>query len=180
MQLANVEIRAERADDVDAIRAVHVAAFTSDRSPVPIEGALVDQLRADPAAWLPALSLVAVAFDTVVGHVVCTRGYLDAAIPALALGPLGIAPSHQGRGIGSALVRAVCAAAEDHGEVLVALLGDPAFYSRLGFVPAADLAIAAPLPGWARHFQVRPLAAFDSARDRGTFTYPRAFRADPS
>ncbi|MBA3463323.1 MAG: N-acetyltransferase [Deltaproteobacteria bacterium] len=179
MQLANVEIRPERADDVDAIRNVHIAAFASDLSPVPIEGALVDQLRADPAAWLPALSLVAIAFDTVVGHVICTRGYLDADVPALALGPIGVDPSHQRRGIGSALVRAVCAAAEDHGEVLVALLGDPAFYSRLGFVPAADLAIAAPLPGWARHFQVRPLAGFDAVHHRGTFTYPRAFGADP-
>lgn len=177
--LTDVEIRAERADDVDAIRSVHTAAFTSERSPSPIEGALVDELRADVASWLPELSLVAVVRDTVVGHVVCTRGYLDGERPALALGPLGVTPRFQHRGIGTALVDAVCAAAEACGERVVALLGDPQFYGRLGFVPATDLGIVAPLPGWARHFQARPLAGHDPALDRGTFTYPPAFRAGP-
>ena len=66
-------IRRERPDDVDAIREVHRAAFADPRGrlepvtpedagappPDPVEARLVDDLRADPAAWLPQLSLVA-------------------------------------------------------------------------------------------------------------------------
>lgn len=44
------------------------------------------------------------------------------------LGPLGVAPSHQAAGIGSALVHAVLGAADALDEALVALLGAPAYY----------------------------------------------------
>ncbi|MEV4496998.1 hypothetical protein AB0J84_15000 [Micromonospora arborensis] len=52
-------IRRETPADVDAIRAVHAAAFAkADGDGVPVEATLVDALRADEG-WLPAYSLVA-------------------------------------------------------------------------------------------------------------------------
>ncbi|TDC29989.1 GNAT family N-acetyltransferase, partial [Micromonospora sp. 15K316] len=71
-------IRREAPADVDAIRAVHVAAFAAPDAPdaTPVEATLVDALRADEG-WLPALSLVATdPQGQVVGHVVCTRGWV--------------------------------------------------------------------------------------------------------
>jgi putative acetyltransferase len=171
-----VLIRREGPADAGAVHALHLAAFARHYpGGAPVEARLVDELRADPGAWLPRLSLVAELGTDVVGHVVCSRGRLDGDVPALGLGPLGVLPGHQGRGAGSLLVHAVCAAADALDETVVVLLGDPAFYGRLGFVAASGLGIVPPVAEWEPHFQARPLAAYDAARDRGDFTYATPF-----
>jgi putative acetyltransferase len=195
--MRRVFIRRQHERDVDAVREVHLAAFAAvpgrdepvtgedvaGSPPEPAEARLVDDLRADPAAWLPALSLVAEDAGTpggrrVTGHVVCTRATLsgpDGAVPVLGLGPLGVRPEHQGRGVGLALMHAVLAAADALGEPLVALLGDPAYYSRFGFVTATDLGVDPPVEAWGRYFQVRTLEAYDAAKHHGAFAYARPF-----
>jgi putative acetyltransferase len=160
-------VRRERADDVESIRAVHRAAFEGEE---PVEVGLVDALRADPA-WLPHLSLVAVHGGEVVGHVVATRARVGA-VPALGVGPLGVLPDAQGRGVGSALMYAVLGAAQARDETLVGLLGEPAYYGRFGFVAAADVGITAPDPAWGPYFQVLVLAGRPPT---GTFRYATPF-----
>jgi putative acetyltransferase len=170
-----VLIRREAADDTDVIRAVTSAAFARDEAPgaVPAEATLVDELRGG-SAWIPELSLVAVAPEgDVVGHVLCTRGHVERD-PVLGLGPLSVRPDRQRRGVGSALVHAVLGAADALGEPLVALLGDPGYYSRFGFGLSHQYAIAPPKPEWHPHFQVRVLYGYRSGL-RGTFTYPEPF-----
>jgi putative acetyltransferase len=172
-----VLVRRETPDDADRIREIHLAAF----EPPPgraaaVEAGLVDDLRADAAAWVPQLSLVAEdPAGAVAGHVVCTRGTLGGVPGALGLGPLGVHPAHQRRGAGLALMHAVLGAADALGAPVVALLGDPAYYSRFGFVTATDLGIAPPEPAWGVHFQARTLTAYDPARHRGAFAYAPAF-----
>jgi putative acetyltransferase len=169
-----VLIRRETPADIETIRAVTAAAFAAvHRDEAPAEAALVDELRRD-TAWLPAFSLVACGPDgDVVGHVLGTRGRVGSA-PVLALGPLSVRPDHQRRGVGSALMHAVLGAADAVGESLVALLGDPGYYRRFGFRPAAEYGITPPVPEWAPHFQVRALAAYDPAL-HGEFAYPMPF-----
>ena len=145
-------VRRERPAGHDAVRALHAAAF----APSTVEARLVDELREDPG-FLPHLSLVAVDGD-VVGHVLATRGWLEPfGTPVLGLGPLGVRPDRQGRGVGTVLVHALLAVAEAAGERLVALLGWPDYYRRFGFVAAAELGITAPEPAWGAHFQARHL-----------------------
>ncbi|HWS33730.1 MAG TPA: N-acetyltransferase, partial [Actinoplanes sp.] len=153
-------------------RRVTAAAFTRPDAPDPVEAPLVDRLRADEG-WLPALSLVAVDGDEVIGHVVCSRGRVGPA-PALGLGPLSVHPGNQRRGVGSALVHAVLGAADALGEPMVVLLGDPGYYARFGFRPAVGHGIDPPVAEWAPYFQVRVLTAYDPAV-RGTFTYAEPF-----
>jgi putative acetyltransferase len=172
----SILIRREVDGDAGVIRAVTAAAFARPGRPpgeVPPEATLVDELRACPA-WLPELSLVAVAFSgDVIGHVLCTRGHVDAA-PALALGPLTVRPDSQRRGVGSTLMHAVLGAADALGEPLIALLGAPAYYGRFGFRPGIDYRITPPRPEWRAHFQVRTLTAW-RPQLRGTFAYPEPF-----
>jgi len=156
--------------DQSAVRAVHSAAFGGGADVA--EARLVDELRADQDV-IPALSLVAVLDGDVVGHVICSRASI-ADRPSIGLGPLGVIPAYQRRGIGQALLHAVLAAADALDEPAVALLGDPAYYSRFGFVPGATLGVLPPVPEWERHFQVRPLNAWDGSL-HGTFHYARAF-----
>jgi putative acetyltransferase len=162
-----VLIRRETPADIDAIHAVHRAAFTTA-----VEADLVTALRADDG-WLPALSLVALDGDEIVGHVVCTRAHIADA-PALGLGPLGVRPTHQKRGVGSGLMHAVLGAAEALDEPVVVLLGHPGYYPRFGFTPAADLGIEPPVAEWTSAFQVRTLSTYDSSL-RGPFQYARPF-----
>jgi putative acetyltransferase len=162
-----VLIRREQTVDIDPITDVHRAAFETA-----VEANLVVALRASDA-WLPALSLVALDEGRVVGHVVCTRADL-AGTPALGLGPLGVLPSYQKKGVGGALMHAVLGAADALDEPVVVLLGHTDYYPRFGFEPAARYGIEPPDPSWGAHFQVRPLSTYDSGM-RGAFSYAAPF-----
>jgi putative acetyltransferase len=165
--VTGVLIRRERPRDVDAITEVHLAAFDTA-----VEAGLVTALRATDA-WLPALSLVAVDGDEVVGHVVCTRATI-AGTPALGLGPLGVRAARQKSGVGSALMHAVLGAADALGEPVVVLLGHTGYYPRFGFEPASRHGIEPPEPRWGDHFQVRTLSTWDPSV-RGPFSYAAPF-----
>jgi putative acetyltransferase len=167
-----VLIRRETPADTGTVHAVTAAAFARSGSPDVPEARLLTELRAGDD-WLPALSFVAVAEDIVVGHVVCSRGRVEAA-PVLALGPLSVRPGRQRRGVGLALVHTVLGAADALGEPLVALLGAPGYYARFGFRLAGEYGIVAPVPEWKQHFQVRTLSAYDP-EIRGMFAYPEPF-----
>jgi putative acetyltransferase len=160
-------VRREAPGDVGSIRDVHRAAFGGGE---PVEAGLIDALRAD-AGWLPHLSLVAVRDGEVVGHVVATRARVGD-VPALGVGPLGVLPAAQGRGVGCALMYALLGAAQARDETIVGLLGEPAYYGRFGFVTATDVGITPPDPGWGRYFQV--LVAGDRS-STGTFRYAAPF-----
>lgn len=166
-------IRRETPQDVDVISAVTTAAFRRPpNASEPAETALVRRLRSDEG-WLPALSLVAVAHEAVIGHVVCTRGFVDD-VPALGLGPISVLPDAQGGGVGHALMHAALGAADATGEPVVALLGAPTFYRRFGFAAASELGIVAPDAAWGRHFQARALSCFPHGLT-GTFRYAAPF-----
>ena len=172
-------VRRERPADHAAVRQLHRSAFRVDPATgvprsaddVP-EARLTDELRED-AGFLPHLSLVAVEDGAVVGHVIGTRGWLEPlGVPALGLGPVGVLPHVQGRGIGTVLVHALLVVAEAAGERVVALLGSADYYRRFGFVPGAEAGVASPDPAWGGHFQVRWLT---DQRSAGTFRYAEPF-----
>lgn len=52
---------------------------------------------------------------------------------ALLLGPIAVHPTHQGEGLGAALIQNGLAAARDRGWERVILVGDAPYYQRFGF-----------------------------------------------
>ena len=169
----SVIIRREIAEDLGSVDAVTSAAFAVGGGVVePPETRLLRSLRRD-SGWIPTLSMVAVDDERIVGHVVCTRGWVGTTA-ALGLGPISVLPSDQRRGIGEGMMHAVIGAADAAGEPLIALLGDPHFYGRFGFIPASRLGIGAPSPEWGAHFQVRPLTDWRPSVT-GTFAYAAPF-----
>lgn len=161
--------RVETAADTAVIREINLAAFSTAA-----EADLVEKLRADPTAWLPDLSWLAVTPDgTVAGFALITRCHIDT-VPALALGPVAVLPEYQRQGAGSAAIHAALGAARDRGENLVVLLGHPTYYPRFGFAPASRVGIR-----WTREVGDEYLMAlvFDPARPvpAGTLHYAAAF-----
>lgn len=132
-------IRRERPDDADAIREILVAAFGREA-----EARLVDRLRASGKI---ACALVAEEKGRVLGHVVFSA--IAAGVnraPGVALAPLAVMPAFQRLGIGSALVSAGLERLRQEKGQRVLVLGDPAYYTRFGFVPASRFGLTCPFP----------------------------------
>lgn len=164
-------IRRETSTDQAACRDIQVEAFRQSDDE-PIEAALLDALRASDG-WIPELSWVAEIEGTVLGHAICTRGHIGD-IPCVGLGPIGVMPGRQHDGIGSAMMHALIGACDALGEPLIALLGDPGYYSRFGFVASSELGIEPPEEAWGSYFQARTLSAWSSSIT-GQFRYAAPF-----
>ncbi len=105
---------------------------------------LVRDLLTDPGV---ALSLVATIESEIVGHVSFTSCAVDESnVAASLLAPLAVAPDYQRRGIGSALVHKGHEKLSDSNVDVVFVLGDPAYYSCLGFRQEPDVQPPYPLP----------------------------------
>jgi predicted N-acetyltransferase YhbS len=124
-------IRPETAADIDAIRAINVAAFTGHPRSRQTEHLIVDALRDDGAL---SVSLVAVREDQCVGHI----AFSEAAVGGMAsgwylAGPVGVLPEFQHQGIGSMLVLSGLGELRARQAAGCVLVGDPGFYQRFGF-----------------------------------------------
>ena len=127
---------------IRAIREINRQAFGQED-----EGILVDALREQGYA---RLSLVAVDQGLPVGHILFSDLPIvtpDRTVPALSLAPLAVIPSHQRRGIGSALVRRGLEACAEQGHAIVIVLGHPGFYPRFGFSAALARPLRSPFSG---------------------------------
>jgi len=144
-------IRASGTRDRATIEALYPAAFP-DEDLLP----LVRDLLRDPAI---AISLVAEDSSGVIGNIIFTRSSVTGNEGGAALlAPLAVAPTCQGQGIGTALVREGLRRLETEGIGLVFVLGDPAYYGRFGFRHEAFVSAPYPLPAeWADAWQSRCL-----------------------
>ena len=106
------------------------------------------------------LALVAVDdVGTVAGHVMLSPCSVGGGHDAVALlGPLAVLPMMQRRGLGRALVAGGLERLAARGVVKVLVLGDPAYYSRLGFVPERTITAPYPMPDeWQTAWQSQTL-----------------------
>jgi predicted N-acetyltransferase YhbS len=123
-------IRPEAPGEEDAIRALTAEAFAGAEHSDGTEAGIIGALRDDGAL---TVSLVAVEDDAIVGHVAFSPVGIDGAEGWFGLGPISVRPDRQGRGIGSALVRAGIDELRALNASGCVLLGSPAYYGRFGF-----------------------------------------------
>lgn len=165
----SIRIRKEAPSDIAAIEAVTVAAFLDAAHASHTEQFIVGALRDSGQL---AVSLVADDDGAVIGHVALSPVAISGgAVRWYGLGPLSVAPAHQGRGIGTWLVEQALAELRALGASGCVVLGDPAYYARFGF--RAEPALV--LPGVApEYFQA---IAFDGPPASGTVAYHASFTA---
>ena len=132
-------IRPETPHDYHAIENVHIAAFANHPYSRQTEHLIVNALRADHAV---SVSLVAETAGEIVGHIAFSPLKINGHdCRWFLLGPVGVLPSHQRRGIGQALIREGIKAIRSLGAEGTVLVGDPAYYSRLGFIHSPGLVV---------------------------------------
>jgi len=130
--MGKLEIRGSVPADLGAIEGLYPDAFP-DEDLLP----LVRDLLPDNTV---ATSIVAEIDSEIVGHVIFTHcDVIGQRLNASLLAPLVVKVTRHGQGIGSALVYAGLQQLRDRGVHFVCVLGDPAFYGRLGFLPDSSI-----------------------------------------
>jgi len=137
-----MDIRTATDADFDDVLAVEREAFGEED-----EAELVRALL-DDASARPVLSLLAFQGNRVVGHILFTRGRLQAhpQLSLAILAPLAVVPDAQNQGIGGKLIAHGLGLLTASGVDLVFVLGHPGYYPRHGFTPAGKLGLQAPYP----------------------------------
>lgn len=165
-----MNIRMEIPSDSETIHSIVASAFETDA-----EANLVDKLRRTAN---PFWSIVAEAGGALVGHVLVTPVTLDGApegVQLMGLAPLAVLPSHQKQGAGAALMKAAINKCKSEGVVAIVLLGNPAYYSRFGFVTSADYGIKSEYDVPPEYFMILPLDEEAIAEVVGRVKYHAAF-----
>ena len=163
----NLRIRPAAEGDAAAIRAVLIAAFPGSG-----EADLVERLAADGDL---VFGFVAIDEGEVVGYAAFSRMVVladELRVPALALGPIAVAPDRQGRGIAGRLIECGLAAANGRGIAIVFVLGEPELYGRFGFRAQTAAPFASPYAG--THLMAQWLSS-PRAPASGRADYAQAF-----
>ena len=136
----SLTILAETANDAQAIERLHQRTFGPGRF------VLSAYRIREQTAHLLDLSFTARIGTLLVGSVrqlpICVGD-----TPALLLGPLTVEPPFRGRGIGRALLDRALKDAKTRGHRLVVLVGDEAYYNRVGFkaIPQGRVSMPGPV-----------------------------------
>ena len=152
-------IRPASSNDIPAIDALLKAAFGGYE-----EVALVHALRRDGA--IRGEQVIPLG-DGIIGYYALSA--MKAPAGWLCVAPVAIAPDWQGRGHGRRLLSQLSAWA-DQTQTIIAVLGEPAFYAKAGFVASAAAALTSPFP-----IDHTSLAGAGAKVPQQTLSYPAAF-----
>ncbi|MFJ8581518.1 GNAT family N-acetyltransferase [Micromonospora sp. NPDC093277] len=174
--MTTLRLRPEDPADEEPVARVLAGAFARPDVAAPPEVGLVDELRRS-GAWIPELAMVAEYGGEVVGYALLTRVRVRSdggSFPALALGPVAVAPHRQRIGHGTAVVQAALDAATELSERLVVVLGAPTFYRRFGFSRADRMGWTSPWSGLGEPWQavVLPPSADEAPPPQGEVIFP--------
>ena len=159
-------IRPETEDDWPSIGQLLRSAF-----PTWAEAFLLQRLRERGSL---VISLVAVMESHVVGHVGFSPVTAASVMMGVGLAPVAVDANHRRAGITAALVRDGLSACHSEGYTWAVVLGEPHYYERFGFRPAAEFGLCDAFGGGSA-FQVMALAAGGIPAGAGLVHYDAAF-----
>ncbi|MEM6595445.1 MAG: N-acetyltransferase [Pseudomonadota bacterium] len=147
-----ISIRETNQNDLEALIALYPLAFPDEEL-----RPLVKELLDEPES---VYSFAAFDGAQLKGHALYSLGSVDGAQGAALLGPLAVAPSHQRQGDGRGLQLHAHNALKSKGVRQIFVLGDPKYYSRIGFAQESLVTTPCPIPDiWAYAWQSQELSA---------------------
>ncbi len=168
----NIIIRQELNEDLARIKEINDLAFEQED-----EGKLVDKLR-QKDQFIPELSLVAEADETVVGHILFYPVIINSANQkhtTLSLGPMSVLPEHQKKGIGGKLINEGLKRSKDLGFLSVIVIGHPEYYPKFGFTKASRWSIKVPFEVPDEVFMALEIVEGELQDKSGIIEYPAEF-----
>ena len=139
-----IQLRQETEQDYFETENLIREAFWNHYTPGCSDHYLVHIMR-DCPAFVPELDLVAVGGEKIVGNVMCLKSYISGddgeRYEVLSLGPIGVLPEYQKKGIGGKMIARTKKIAREMGFRGILLCGDPDYYTRQGFVAAETYGI---------------------------------------
>lgn len=130
------------------------------------------------SAFIPELSLVAIVGGEIVGHILFTRIEIINANErhtSLALAPVSVVSTMQGKGIGGKLIVEGHKIAKRLRYTSAVMLGYPAYYPRFGYILASHFNIRPPFAVPDEAFMACELAENGLANISGTVQYAKEF-----
>ena len=166
-------IREVQEHDFLGIDQLIISAFSSSQFEYHDEAELVKSIRKEPS-YSSYFEVIAEKEGKIIGHGLLSECYIGKTV-CQALAPLSVSPSHQKKGIGQEIIRALEDRSEKHDFPGIIILGDPDYYGRFGYQKAVDYQIKAPFEVPESHFLVKELKENGLANTKGTVRYLEAF-----
>nr|WP_244613504.1 N-acetyltransferase [Methylosinus sp. Ce-a6] len=167
-------IRPERASEFLTIHEFIRKAFETAHYAEGDEQDFVDERRRTDT-YVPELALLLEAGDRIVAHLMLTRISISTAsgpLPILLLACVAVDAEHRNRGVGSVFIERALRRAATLGHAAVILLGDPAYYRRIGFVSSELFGVSSENGVEARYVQMRELTPGARAGVSGSIKLP--------
>ncbi|MEA4969623.1 MAG: N-acetyltransferase [Candidatus Pelethousia sp.] len=140
----DIQLRREQPMDYRETENLTREAFWNQYAPGCDEHYLAHILRGSPA-FVPELDAVALLDGKIVGNIMYMRALIQgdngSEYEVLCLGPISVLPAYQRQGIGAKLIEHTRNLAREMGFRAIFLCGDPAYYSRQGFVAAESFGV---------------------------------------
>ncbi len=134
--MENINIRLEKPEDYREVENLVRETFWDLFKPGCDEHLLLHKLRSVPA-FVPELDFVALDGDKIVGQIVYSKAKVvndqNQEFEVLCMGPLGVLPSYQSKGVGALLMKRSMDVAKSLGYKGVIIYGHPGYYHRFGF-----------------------------------------------
>lgn len=112
------------------------------------EGSLISNLTSSLSSNTDNQEIICIgAFEnaSIIGAIFFTRLQFNEDIKIYMLAPVAVSTSHQGQGVGKALINYGLKELRNRSVSVAITYGDPSFYSKVGFQPLSENAIMAPL-----------------------------------
>lgn len=177
-----ITIRRENPADYRAVEEVTREAFWNHHCPGCCEHYLAHVLR-DNSAFIPELDLVAEIDGQIVGNIMYAKTNIQikdgTQFPTITFGPISVLPAYQKKGVGTALIQESKRLACELGFQSIFILGDPDYYSRVGFVAAENFHVTNGEGKYAAALQACELVPNALDGVSGRFLEGAAYEIDP-
>lgn len=180
--MKNITLRQETNQDHQDVENLTREAFWNHYVPGCDEHYLIHIMR-DIAGFIHELDIVAEVAGQIVGNIVYTKAAIlgdeGKSHEVITFGPISVLPDFQGKGIGGRLIEHTRELATGMGFKAILIYGDPAYYSRVGFLPAENFGIGTADNQYAAALQAFELVPGSLSYCAGRFMEGSIYEIDP-